>query len=237
MLMHWSAWIQLLPVSSESIDDAGVNGVSTAPGLAAAQDKANEFAGGRRSGYSAPRKHGCLKTRCGLDQDRQGAIVGKAPGKRLEDRQRSAQATIWQPKEGQTAFNGTGSTTATGIRQDELFFHYEYLTKIAAARSGRWYVVRIVTRRTPRIAPPRLAVCEFVGGNEDIDRKAFLQGFVNQVGNIKAMIVAILAAVLHAVSARPRQHHGAGGARTDERDRRAEDARVLEPAHPGTRSR
>ena len=64
-------------------------------------------------------------------------------------------------------------------------------------------------------------------------RRRSPQGFAKQVGDIGAIITAILVGGLLHHPARGRQHHGAVGARADERARGAQDARLHQ--RPGAR--
>ena len=112
------------------------------------------------------------------------------------------QATIWQPKQGQTwFFNVDGIYDADkDFDTTAFYFHYEYLDENRRGAYGMvgWYVIKIDDPSHAADIASRLD-SQFANSSAETKtstEKAFLQGFVNQVGNIKAMIVAILAAVL-----------------------------------------
>jgi putative ABC transport system permease protein len=137
--------------------------------------------------------------------DRQGAIVGKTSaekyGWKIGDKV-PIQATIWQPKQGQTWFFNVDAIYDGDRDFDKtnFFFHYEYLDETRRGAQGMvgWYIVRIDDPSHSAEIASRLD-SQFANSSAETKtstEKAFLQGFVNQVGNIKAMIVAILAAVL-----------------------------------------
>ena len=60
--------------------------------------------------------------------------------------------------------------------------------------------------------------------------KGFVEGFANQIGDIGAIMIAILVGRALHDSAGRRQHDGAVGARAHERAGRAQDARLLRTA-------
>ena len=60
--------------------------------------------------------------------------------------------------------------------------------------------------------------------------KGFVDSFAKQIGDIGAIMIAILSAVLFTILLVVGQHDGAVGPRAHERAGRAEDARVLERA-------
>jgi putative ABC transport system permease protein len=137
--------------------------------------------------------------------DRQGAIVGRTTatkyGWKVGDKI-PIQATIWQPKQGNTwFFNIDGIYDADkGFDTSNFFFHYEYLDENRRGAFGMvgWYVLRIDDPSRAADVSARLDA-QFANSSAETKtstEKAFLQGFVNQVGNIKAIIISILAAVL-----------------------------------------
>ena len=211
MMTHKVSLIQLLPVSyQQQIATApGVNGVSTATWFGGTyQDKANEFAV-----MAVGPEYFSLypEARVPVDQmrawiaDRQGAIVGRTSaekyGWKIGDKV-PIQATIWQPKEGQTWFFNVDAIYDGDRDFDKttFFFHYEYLDETRRGAQGMvgWYIVRIDDPSHSAEIAGRLD-SQFANSSAETKtstEKAFLQGFVNQVGNIKAMIIAILAAVL-----------------------------------------
>ena len=137
--------------------------------------------------------------------DRQGVIVGRTTatkyGWNVGDKV-PIQATIWQPKQGNTwFFNIDGIYDADkGFDTSNFFFHYEYLDENRRGAFGMvgWYVLRIDDPSRAADVAARLDA-QFANSSAETKtstEKAFLQGFVNQVGNIKAIIISILAAVL-----------------------------------------
>lgn len=211
MVMHKVSLIQLLPISYQRqiAMTPGVTGVSNATWFGGTyQDKANQFA---VEAVGPEYLSLYPEARMPEDQmqawlkDRQGAIVGRSSaekyGWKIGDKV-PLQATIWQPKEGQTwFFNVDGIYDADrGFDTTIFFFHYEYLDENRRGAEGMvgWYVVRIDDPSHSAEIAGRLD-SQFANSSAETKtstEKAFLQGFVNQVGNIKAMIVAILAAVL-----------------------------------------
>ena len=137
--------------------------------------------------------------------DRQGVIVGRTTatkyGWHIGDKV-PIQATIWQPKQGQTwFFNVDGIYDGQrDFDKTNFFFHYEYLDENRRGAYGMvgWYVMRIDDPSHAAEIGGRLD-SQFLNSSAETKtstEKAFLQGFVNQVGNIKAMIIAVLTAVL-----------------------------------------
>lgn len=211
MLMHKVSLIQLLPISY-------LQQISSAPGVTHAghatwfggtyQDNANQFAV-----IAVDPEYFKLYPEARIPEpqlqawlgDRQGAVVGRTTaekyGWKIGDKV-PIQATIWVPKEGQTwYFNVDGIYDGDeAFDKTNFFFHYEYLDENRRGAYGMvgWYVVRI---DDPSDAAAVASALDARFANSSAEtktstEKAFLQGFVNQVGNIKAMILAILAAVL-----------------------------------------
>jgi putative ABC transport system permease protein len=211
VLMHKVSLIQLLPISyMEKIRSTeGVKHVGHATWFGGTyQDKANQFA---VMALDADYFELYPEIRVPADQmqawkaDRQGAIVGRSTaekyGWKIGDKI-PIQATIWLPKDGNTwFFNVDGIYDGDkGTDTTSFFFHYEYLDENRRGAYGMvgWYVLRIDdASRAAEIATTLDA--QFANSSAETKtstEKAFLQGFVNQVGNIKAIIVSILAAVL-----------------------------------------
>ena len=141
--------------------------------------------------------------------DRQGAIVGRdladrfgwAIGDRIP-----IQATIWQPLDGTGAweFNIVGIYDGEdGVDKTQFFFKYEYLDENRAAGQGAvgWYVVKIAdASRSQELA----GQFDQMFANSSYEtktttEKGFVEGFANQVGDIGAIMVAILSAVLFTI--------------------------------------
>ncbi|PYR77008.1 MAG: hypothetical protein DMF87_16965 [Acidobacteria bacterium] len=179
MMMHKTGLIQLLPISYQQQigSTPGVTHVSNASWFGGTyQDKANQFAViAVGTNYfelypeaSIPGDQ--LKAWLG---DRQGAIVGRASaekyGWKIGDKV-PIQATIWQPKQGQTWFFNVDGIY--DVRIDDP----SHAAEIGGRLDSQFLNSSAETKTSTE--------------------KAFLQGFVNQVGNIKAMIIAVLTAVL-----------------------------------------
>jgi putative ABC transport system permease protein len=211
VLMHKVSLIQLLPISYAQKIRAteGVTRVGYSTWFGGTyQDKANQFA---VMAVDADYFQLYPEARVSPEQfktwlgDRQGAIVGRSTaekyGWKVGDKI-PIQATIWEPKQGNTwFFNVDGIYDAeTGFDTTTFFFHYEYLDENRRGAYGMvgWYVLRIDDASRAAEVASRLDA-QFANSSAETKtstEKAFLQGFVNQVGNIKAIIVSILAAVL-----------------------------------------
>jgi putative ABC transport system permease protein len=211
VLMHKVSLIQLLPVSyADRIRSTeGVMHVGHSTWFGGMyQDKATQFAV-----MAVDPEYFQLYPEARIPQeqreawlaDRQGVIIGRTTatkyGWKVGDRV-PIQATIWQPKQGNTwFFNVDGIYDADkGFDTSNFFFHYEYLDENRRGAFGMvgWYVLRIDDPSRAADVAARLDA-QFANSSAETKtstEKAFLQGFVNQVGNIKAIIISILAAVL-----------------------------------------
>jgi putative ABC transport system permease protein len=151
--------------------------------------------------YELPPEH-----RAAWLADRQGAIVGvdlaRRFGWKVGDRI-PIQATIWQPRDGGQVweFNIVGMYDgAAGVDKTQLFFRYDYLDENRAQGEGLvgWYVVKIAD---PSQAQAMGATFDGMFANSPAEtktttEKGFVEGFAKQVGDIGAIMIAILAAVL-----------------------------------------
>jgi putative ABC transport system permease protein len=137
--------------------------------------------------------------------DRQGAVVGVDLARRFDwkvgDRI-PIQGTIWQPKTGAVwEFNIVGLYDGdSGIDKTQFFFRYDYLDENRRQGEGLvgWYVVKI---DDPSQAQAMGAKFDDMFANSSAEtktttEKGFVEGFAKQVGDIGAIMVAILAAVL-----------------------------------------
>jgi putative ABC transport system permease protein len=137
--------------------------------------------------------------------DRQGALVGvdlaKRFGWKVGDRI-PIRATIWQPKQGQVwEFNVAGFYDGEpGIDKTQFFFRYDYLDENRRGGTGLvgWYVVKIAD---PSRAQAMAATFDDMFANSSAEtktttEKGFVEGFAKQVGDIGAIMIAILVAVL-----------------------------------------
>ena len=137
--------------------------------------------------------------------DRQGAVVGvdlaKRFGWKLGDRI-PITGTIWQPKQGQVwEFNIVGMYDGDqGVDKTQFFFRYDYLDENRRQGDGLvgWYVVKIAD---PSQAQQMGAKFDAMFANSSAEtktttEKGFVEGFAKQVGDIGAIMIAILVAVL-----------------------------------------
>jgi len=137
--------------------------------------------------------------------DRQGAVVGVDLAKRFNwkigDRVPIV-GTIWQPKKGQVwEFNIVGLYDGDpGIDKTQFLFRYDYLNENRRAGDGLvgWYIVKIADASQ---AQQMAAKFDGMFANSSAEtktttEKGFVEGFAKQVGDIGAIMVAILVAVL-----------------------------------------
>lgn len=134
-----------------------------------------------------------------------GAIAGRQVANRfgwkIGDRI-PLQGTIWRPSSGtqwEFILEGIydGKTPVTDTSQ--FLFHYAYLDRVRTAAKGSvgWYVIRIQHAREAAAVSQALdqrfanSISETKTGTE----KAFIDGFVNQMGAIGTILKAILGAV------------------------------------------
>jgi putative ABC transport system permease protein len=210
IVLHKVSLIQPLPISYQRRIETtpGVTGASHASWFGGTyQDRANEFAVmaiARNYFELVPELRVPDDQMKAWQADRQGAIVGRTTAERfgwkVGDRI-PIQATIWQPKQGTTWFYNVSAIYDgdPGTDTTAFFFHYDYLDENRRAAFGLvgWYVVKIDDPSNAAAVAARLD-SQFANSSAETKtstEKAFLQGFVNQVGNIRAMIVAIVAAV------------------------------------------
>ena len=138
--------------------------------------------------------------------DRQGAIIGKDLASRfnwkLGDRV-PLTATIWQPKSGgQTwEFNIRGIYDGgDGVDKTQLFFRYDYLDENRTGGQGLvgWYIVKI-DDASKAVSMSKTFDEMFANSSAETKtttEKGFIEGFAKQMGDIGAIMVAILTAVL-----------------------------------------
>jgi putative ABC transport system permease protein len=137
--------------------------------------------------------------------DRQGALVGvdlaKRFGWKVGDRV-PIQGTIWQPKQGQVwEFNIAGTYDGeAGVDKTQFFFRYDYLDENRRGGAGAvgWYVVKIAdaSRAQEMGAKFDEMFANSSAETKTTTEKGFVEGFAKQVGDIGAIMIAILAAVL-----------------------------------------
>ena len=111
-------------------------------------------------------------------------------------------ATIWQPKQAQVwDFNIVGMYDGDStLDKTQLFFRYDYLDENRLRGEGLvgWYVVKIAD---PSRAQEMGAKFDTMFANSSAEtktttEKGFVEGFAKQIGDIGAIMIAILVAVL-----------------------------------------
>ena len=217
LTLHRVSLIQLLPVSyKQRIESvAGVEAVTHATWFGGIyQDPRNFFP------QMVVEPEGYLdlfpEYRLPADQkkawlaDRTGAVAGrqiaKKYGWKIGDRI-PIQATIWRKKDGTATWefvlDGIYDGAEKGTDTTQFFFRYDYLEESRAFGQGMvgWFVVRIANPdRTAEVA--RKIDDTFANSpyeTKTSTEKAFAQAFANQVGNIGAILRAVLLAVFFTI--------------------------------------
>jgi putative ABC transport system permease protein len=141
--------------------------------------------------------------------DRQGAIAGRDVAERfgwkVGDRI-PIQATIWQPKSGGNTweFNLVGIYDGDrGVDKTQFFFRYDYFDENRQVGEGTvgWYIVRI---KDPSKSLELAQKFDAMFANSQAEtktttEKGFVEGFAKQIGDIGAIMIAILAAVMFTI--------------------------------------
>ncbi len=142
--------------------------------------------------------------------DRTGCIVGRKTAERfgfeIGDRI-PIQGTFYRKSDGSSLWEFTVSGIYTGAKkavdETQLFFHYEYLDEAREHSQGTvgWFVLRIDD--PDRAADVARAIDATFANSEDETKtsteKAFVQGFANQIGNIGAILQAVMLAVFFTI--------------------------------------
>ena len=142
-------------------------------------------------------------------RNRTGAIVGRATADRfgwnVGDRI-PLQGTIWRTRSGPTwefTIEGIYDAAEPGVDTSQFFFHHEYLAEANSegARFVGQYVIRIddPTRAADVAAAVDARFANSPAETKTSTEQAFLQGFADQVGNIGAIMTAILGAVFFTI--------------------------------------
>ena len=139
-------------------------------------------------------------------QNRQGALVGRQTAERfgwkVGDRV-PIQATVWVKRGGERNWEfvveGIYDAREKGFDTTQFFFHYDYLNESRQFWRDLvgWYVIRIANPDESAIVARRLDR-EFTNSRWETktsSEKVFAQSFANQVGDIGAILRAILSAV------------------------------------------
>jgi putative ABC transport system permease protein len=142
--------------------------------------------------------------------DRTGAIVGRAIADRFGWKVGSRvpiQGTIWRPKSGGTTweFNIVGIYEAgkQGTDTTQFLFRHDFFDENRSFGEGLvgWYIIRIADpARSVEISRAIDALfANSPAETKTMPEKAFVAGFANQIGNIGAMMMAIVSAVFFTI--------------------------------------
>ena len=217
LTLHRVSLIQLLPVSyKQRIESvAGVEAVTHSTWFGGIyQDPRNFFPQMvvEPEGYldlfpeyrlPADQKKAWLANRTGAVAGRQ---IAKKYGWKIGDRI-PIQATIWRKKDGTATWefvlDGIYDGAEKGTDTTQFFFRYDYLEEARAFGQGMvgWFVVRIAN---PDRAAEVARKIDDTFANSPYEtktstEKAFAQAFANQVGNIGAILRAVLLAVFFTI--------------------------------------
>jgi len=215
MMMHKVSLIQLLPISymRDIQSTTGVKMVSHNTWFGGTyQDNANQFA--VIAVDPEPYLSMYPEFRVPPDQlkvlvaDRQGALVGRdlaaRYGWKIGDKV-PIQGTIWLPKQGNTWFFNIDAIYDgdQAIDKTNFFFRYDYLDENRRGAYGQvgWYIIKIDDPSQAAMMAAKLDAqfANSAAETKTSTEKAFLQGFVNQIGDVGAIMVAILVAVLFSI--------------------------------------
>jgi putative ABC transport system permease protein len=142
--------------------------------------------------------------------NRTGAMAGRKTAERfgwkVGDRI-PIEATIWQKADGSSTWEfdleAIYSGAEAGTDETGFFFHYDYFEEARAYGKGAvgWYTVRVADPdRSEEVA--RAVDAEFANSSAETKtetEKAFVQGFANQVGDVGAILSAVLGAVFFTI--------------------------------------
>lgn len=138
--------------------------------------------------------------------DRTGVLVGVSTMQRfgweVGDRL-PITTSIWQNKDGNDTWefniSGTYDAAVDGIDTTAIIFHYEYFEEARAFGDGMvgWFIIRI---DDPERAAEISEEIDTMFANSPYEtktspEKAFMQGFMNQIGNIGAIFMAVVSVV------------------------------------------
>ncbi|MPZ18017.1 MAG: FtsX-like permease family protein [Luteitalea sp.] len=142
--------------------------------------------------------------------DRTGAIVGRALverfGWKIGDRI-PLQAPIWRKPDGSAwefTIDGIYDSGKQGTDITQMFFHYDYLneTRDEEARDiVGWYTIRVADPSGAANLADRIDAqfANSAAETKTSTEKAFVQAFANQIGDIGAIMIAILVTVLFTI--------------------------------------
>lgn len=137
--------------------------------------------------------------------DRQGAVVGVDLAKRFNWKigdKIPIQGTIWRPKKGEIwEFNIVGLYDGDkAVDKTQMFFRYDFLDENRLRGEGLvgWYVVKIADASQAQQMGARFdsMFANSAAETKTTTEKGFVEGFAKQIGDIGAIMIAILVAVL-----------------------------------------
>lgn len=148
-------------------------------------------------------KQAWLKTRT-------GAVVGRGTAERFGFKigdKVPIQATIWAKQDGGRTWEfdivGIYDGAKKGTDNTQFLFRYDYFDEARGIGKGQvgWYMVRV---KDPDRAAAIAKAIDDLFANSPFETKAeteaaFVQGFANQVGNIGAIMMAIMSAVFFTI--------------------------------------
>lgn len=143
-------------------------------------------------------------------ETRTGAIIGKKLaarfGWKIGDKI-PIRATIWQREDGSDTWEfdvvGIYDGTKKGVDTSGMFFRYDYFDEARGPGKGLvgWYILRVEdSSQSPRVAQEVDEL--FMNSANETKTEAegaFAQGFANQIGNIGAIMMAIMGMVFFTI--------------------------------------
>ena len=143
------------------------------------------------------------------EADRTGVLVGRAYAERYKwkvgDRVPLRSNIYRKPDGGDTwdlTVSGIWDGAQPGVDTQQVFFHYDYFNETLAATDGfrgfvGWYIMKVESAEaTQRVSA---AVDELFANSsaetKTATEKAFVQAFVNQMGSIGTIVIAVASAV------------------------------------------
>jgi putative ABC transport system permease protein len=141
--------------------------------------------------------------------DRTGALIGRAYAERfgwkIGDRV-PLRSNIYRRTDGSDTWEltiaGFWDGAQTGVDTQQVFIHYDYFEETLAEANGYkgfvgWYVIKIESAdATQRISAEIDALfANSPAETKTATEKAFVQAFVNQMGNIGTIVIAVASAV------------------------------------------
>lgn len=141
---------------------------------------------------------------------RAGAIVGRKTADKFKwkiGERIPIQATIWRKKDGGSAWEfdlvGIYDGKEKGTDTTQFFFRYDYFDEVRAFGQGNvgWYIVRVKDLAQAEAVAKQIDD-EFANSPAETKAEtegAFVRGFAKQVGDIGAIMMAILSAVFFTI--------------------------------------